>query len=108
MLIAVKTKFISCNQSYDIGDMAKEFYIQEKGNELFYDDLLQRTGSVMRDGKGDIINELSRGSVCGEYSSILFKKRKLTIECDTWSEVRTVFVLWYLLSYVIFHTVLLH
>eukprot|EP01083_Nonionella_stella_P078911 216231_1 len=76
-LIAVKCKSISCNQSYklyDIDDMAKEFYIQRTGKSSMYNN------------KDEVIQHLSRGSVCGEYSSMLFKKRKTKIECDTWSE----------------------
>ncbi len=30
--------------------------------------------------------QLSRGSVCGEFSSILFKRRTLKVQCLTWSE----------------------
>eukprot|EP01084_Bolivina_argentea_P039024 72122_1 len=33
-----------------------------------------------------IINNLSRGYVCGEYGSILFKQRKSKLICATWSE----------------------
>ena len=56
-LIAVKTKSISCNQNYklyDIGDQAKEFYIQRTGR------------SVLLDKNGTEIHDLSRGNVCGE------------------------------------------
>ena len=76
-LIALKTKSISCNQSYklyDVNDMAKEFYIQRTGKSIMYD----------KDGRA--LHHLSRGDVCGEYSSFLFKRRKLRIECETWSE----------------------
>eukprot|EP01083_Nonionella_stella_P029364 80845_1 len=76
-LIAVQCKSISCNQSYklyDVGDIAKEFYIQRTGQSLMYDK------------KGHLVRELTRGSVCGEYSGFLFKKRKVKIQCQTWSE----------------------
>eukprot|EP01083_Nonionella_stella_P144861 453033_1 len=76
-LIAVKTKSISCNQHYklyDYGDFAKTFYIQRTGKSILYNKHDQQ------------LCELKRGSVCGEYSSFLFKKRKLKVECQTWSE----------------------
>eukprot|EP01083_Nonionella_stella_P078910 216228_1 len=76
-LIAVKCKSISCNQGYrlyEIDDIAKEFYIQRTGKSSMYNK------------KGQKIQQLSRGSVCGEYSSFLFKKRTTKLECDTWSE----------------------
>lgn len=69
--IAVKTKSISCNQHYklyDVGDMAKEFYIQRTGKSVMYN----------KDNKK--LANLFRGSICGEYSSFLFKRRRLKIE----------------------------
>eukprot|EP01084_Bolivina_argentea_P029704 55151_1 len=75
--IAIKCQAISCNQCfklYAIDDIAKEFYIQRTGK------------SVMYDKNGNILKHISRGDVCGEYSSILFKKRKVKVQCETWSE----------------------
>eukprot|EP01084_Bolivina_argentea_P255386 429527_1 len=82
-LIALNTKSISCNQwfkLYDSGDIAKEIYIQRTGR------------SILKDKNNTIIQRLSRGSVCGEYSSILFKKRHTHLECETWSEFYSVSV----------------
>eukprot|EP01083_Nonionella_stella_P098054 275654_1 len=82
-LIAIKTKSISCNQSfnlYDVNDTAKAFYIQRTGR------------SIMYDSNDELVTELSRGSVCGEYSSFLFKKRKSKVECQTWSEFYSISV----------------
>ncbi len=76
-LIAVKSKSISCNQwfkLYDVGDIAKEFYIQRTGVSAMYDE------------NNKLLYNLSRGSVCGEYECILFKQRKVKVECSTWSE----------------------
>ena len=79
--IAVKTRSVSCYKDYSLfspGDMAKALYIQRTGK------------SILEDAEGNVIQHLSRGSVVGEYSAILFKKRKLRVHCTMWSEFYSV------------------
>ncbi len=47
--------------------MAKEFYIQRTDR------------SELLDKHNNKLYELSRGDVCGEYSALLFKRRKLRV-----------------------------
>ena len=76
--IALKMRSISCNEDYELfklRDRAKEIYIQRTGVSTmrFYDKRQQK------------VIQLKRGHVFGEYS-ILSPKRKVSVECSTWSE----------------------